>query len=607
MKTKQEAQHLAEDIATMKPEGYLDISRAVYQEVHGITSELQEEGDKDPAQYRYKFKIVAVPLHEDFIRKNRYTVKSEFIGFINSSLSPTSDQGTLFEGRYEWVKEGKNSYSSTYDIIGVLREYNFVFGTDRKSKSKVPCVIAANLEAEKIHYQTSAKQARIDITPFRDSIIEAVEKLAKKVHTFQSIGVTFIKEGDDSIVTSTSRAAQTSIKEIVELMLLPRIERVKAGRTWNEEQTQDSLWYNALPLFEQYGVKYSNDSRAHFKNCIRVLCKEYGIAREQIGIIASPWASMFFKGEWYDISFDTIKDLAEKGTDIVFIEKRDIVRALGRYASAVGVALVNTHGLLSDYAEDLAELADKVGANIALLTDYDIPGLLIASKLGEDVPRLGVDERMLRHFRISHDNKRLVIPYTAKKARLSPENLEYMIENDKRFNSEDVDIEFLRYEKIEIDAILSEVGAQRLWQYLQDLLEQEFPNRDYTRVINPTPDLSKHYPPIVEQLKLYYDKVAAGITKEESKKIEEELEDVHGFIDVEKKEREILDDRLGKIVREDEHLTEVAEAIIKLIEEKGYKITELEIHHPSPPSPVEEAPAAEEKEGGSQILKVLKL
>jgi hypothetical protein len=427
-----------------------------------------------------------------------------------------------------------------------------------------------------------------------DGIIKTVEKLAKKVHTFKSIGVRFESENEKYSLSRGSGEAKTYIKDIVEMMLLPRIEKVQAGGTINTEQTQDSLWYNALPLFEKWDVTYSNDSRAHFKNCIRQLCKEHGIAREEIGIIAAPWGSMFFKGQWYDISFDTIEDLAKKGTDIVFIEKRDIVRALGVYASKKGVALVNTHGLLSDYTEDLADLADRVGAHIALLTDYDIPGLLIASKLGENVPRLGVDERMLNHFGISHEDESLVIPYTARKKRLSSDKLDYLIENDMRFSSLVVDIEFLKHHKIEIDAILSKVEAQRLWEYLQDLLEKEFPTRDYRRVIDPRPDLSKHYHPVVKQLQIYYDNYATEITKEESDKIEKELKEVEGFIDdVEAKEKEILDDRLGKIVREDKHLNEVAEAFVTLIKEKGYKIME--------------AVEIPEEGGGFRKLKVLNI
>jgi 5S rRNA maturation endonuclease (ribonuclease M5) len=417
---------------------------------------------------------------------------------------------------------------------------------------------------------------------------------AKKIPTYRAIGVRFSGDTDKYQVSSRVRTARTTIKDIVYNMLIQRIRRVKAGHKITTEQTQDSLWYNALPLMEEENVNYSNDSRAHFKNCIRELCKEHGVAREQIGIIAAPWASMFFNGEWYDISFDTVQDLAKKGTDIVFIEKRDIVRALGKYASKKGVALVNTHGHLPDYAEDLAELADISGAHIAILTDYDKPGILIASKLKQSVPRLGVDERMLDHFDIDkeHDTT-LVIPYSARVPRLTEWNLQYLIKHDKRFSSKKViDIEFLRHHKIEIDAILAQVGAEKLWEYLQKLLKKEFPKRNYLRVINPAPALSKHYPPIVKQLQMYYDKRADEITKEESKKIEGELKDVEGFIDVEQKEKEILDDRLGKIVLEDKLFKDIAEEFVALDREKGYRISEIEI-----PKNNDDEDEAEEDEG----------
>jgi cupin superfamily acireductone dioxygenase involved in methionine salvage len=99
---------------------------------------------------------------------------------------------------------------------------------------------------------------------------------------------------------------------------------------------------------------------------------------------------------------------------------------------------------------------------------------------------------------------------------------------------------------------------------------------------------------VVKQLQIYYDNYATEITKEESDKIEKELKEVEGFIDdVEAKEKEILDDRLGKIVREDKHLNEVAEAFVTLIKEKGYKIME--------------AVEIPEEGGGFRKLKVLNI
>jgi hypothetical protein len=567
---KDRGKNLAERLHALYGMDYLetDPSKIVYTIEYGRTKEIP--------RYPFAFELIAVPMNAEMIRNDPSGVASEFNGLVNGAHSPL---GTKFDGNYSWFRKKSQRHVYADDIVDCLQQCGFVFYSEsRSTKNKVPCAILGNLISERVDY-TEKSKSKMDASPYVDTIVNAVERVASKVPTYKSIGVHFASESYRyRVISSRARASTTYIKDIVEMMLLPRIKKVKAGGKITIEQTQDSLWYNALPLFEQYYVKYSNDSRQHFKTCIRDLCKEYDIAREQIGIIAAPWASMFFDGQWFDISFDTIEDLAKKGTDIIFIEKRDIVRALGKYASRWGVALVNTHGILSDYAEDLAYLADISGAHITLLTDYDIPGILIASKLKESVPRLGVDERMLRYFNMSHENKMLVIPYSAKVARLTEINLDALVNRDKRFKSKKViDLEFLKQHKIEIDAILAQVGPESLWEYLRALLKKEFPRRNYLRVIDPRPDLSKHYPPIVTQLRLYYDNVVHEITEPESKKIEEELKDVPGFIDVKEKEKEILNERLGKIVTDNPHLKDVAEAFVALDKEKGYKISEIEI------------------------------
>ena len=75
---------------------------------------------------------------------------------------------------------------------------------------------------------------------------------------------------------------------------------------------------------------------------------------------------MYFDGNWTGVSFDAVNALANNGTDIVFIEKLDMVRVLGKYADKYGIALVNSHGHLSDYAQDLAKMAKVSGAHVAI-------------------------------------------------------------------------------------------------------------------------------------------------------------------------------------------------------------------------------------------------
>jgi hypothetical protein len=132
-----------------------------------------------------------------------------------------------------------------------------------------------------------------------------------------------------------------------------------------DEWTQDSVWYNALAVFEKYGKKLP--TRKYFKGLIRTVCSKLGVTREQIGIVAAPWAVMYYKGDWTLVSFDAVDSLAENGTDIIFIEKLDQVKVHGKHADKYGIALVNSHGHLVDYAEDLARKAKASGAHVGLL------------------------------------------------------------------------------------------------------------------------------------------------------------------------------------------------------------------------------------------------
>jgi hypothetical protein len=59
-----------------------------------------------------------------------------------------------------------------------------------------------------------------------------------------------------------------------------------------------------------------------------------------------------------------------------------------------------------------------------------------------------------------------------------------------------------------------------------------------------------------------------NITNKESAKITKELTNVNGFLNVRDKQREI-DNRLGKIVSEDEHLKDIATGLEELINKKS--------------------------------------
>jgi|SRR5215216_3600370 len=334
-----------------------------------------------------------------------------------------------------------------------------------------------------------------------------------------------------------------------------------------DEWTQDSVWYNALPIFEKYGMKLP--TRRYFKELIKVVCEKLGVTREQLGILAAPWATMYYNGSWIGVSFDAVDSLAGNGTDIIFIEKLDLVRVLGKYADKYGLALVNSHGHLVEYAKGLADAADASGAHVAIITDYDIPGVLIASEAAGMI-WLGVNEDMLTYFGMSKQNKLIVVPYNPKKDRIKPQDFRDLVGSDDRF-SDVVDINFLNKNKIELDAVLAAVGSERLWGYLMNKLKESYPTRDYTRVISSRPSLLDHYAQTIKNFNQYIHNHVDSLIAKESEKIESELKEVEGFIDVKEKRQEI-DKQLAKQIENNEHLTGIASMIEEMAKKAGYDI-----------------------------------
>jgi DNA topoisomerase VI subunit A len=225
--------------------------------------------------------------------------------------------------------------------------------------------------------------------------------------------------------------------------------------------TQNTAWYLFLPIMEQ-AVKDKIISkvitRDYFKKLLNEICKAAGIKREDIDIIAGVRAELYFGGTWTSVSFDAIHELAEKGTDIVFIEKEGVPEVLTEHADKYGIAMVNTRGYLTEYGKDLMTAAKKSGANVVIMTDYDLTGINIASQSPKDMPWIGVDDATLEYFNLNRES----LTAEATNTRIL-DSVRKKVEGDERFKN--VDIEFLKEQRIEIDAILAQVGDERFWEY----------------------------------------------------------------------------------------------------------------------------------------------
>jgi hypothetical protein len=197
--------------------------------------------------------------------------------------------------------------------------------------------------------------------------------------------------------------------------------------------------------------------------------------------------------------------------------------------------------------------AERSGAHVAIMTDYDLTGVHIAL-LCNGIPWIGVDNSTLEYFDLNRDD----LAVDATNLRLV-NTVEELTRVDGRFK--DVDIDFLENKRVEIDAILSQVGGERLWEFIQRKLTELYPTRNYNRAIELPAVETLYRKPVQDHLTFineYYSKLIAPKVKE----ITKSLSKVTGMIDIDEKQEEIQDE-LQKIVDADDGVKSIMIPVIE--------------------------------------------
>src|SRR5439155_21884536 len=88
-----------------------------------------------------------------------------------------------------------------------------------------------------------------------------------------------------------------------------------------------------------------------------------------------------FEGVWRSVDMDRVSELAEKGTDLAFIEKRGAVEIVTKFIGDSGMSFCNTQGHFVYYAKDLAREFKKSGGHPSIITDCDCAGINIAERV----------------------------------------------------------------------------------------------------------------------------------------------------------------------------------------------------------------------------------
>jgi hypothetical protein len=167
-----------------------------------------------------------------------------------------------------------------------------------------------------------------------------------------------------------------------------------------------------------------------------------------------------------------------------------------------------------------------------------LTGINIASHSPKDMPWIGIDDVTLEYFNLNREN----LSAEATNIRIL-DSVRKKVAGDERFKN--VDLEFLKELRIEIDAILAQVGDERFWEYIIYKLKQLYPKRNYNRAI-PLPERyskekSDLLPTATKKLIRYIMDLTEDGTKETENAIRAEQENIDGFLDIQEQKKKNLE------------------------------------------------------------------
>lgn len=236
-------------------------------------------------------------------------------------------------------------------------------------------------------------------------------------------------------------------------------------------------------------------------------------------------------GNNQNVTLDNVKSLAKYGTDALFIEKEDGIILLDEQANIYGLALINTHGHMTEYGKDFVKAFTEESVGAASFTDLDAAGVAIAAGAGRGIPRIGVTDEMLEYFGL--ERKDVDEEYTPNRNQITRAKklvekyrlgLKYNFKGIRTYNDEDTgewkkepyanyrDYEYVHYEldyilgpdhdgrharRIEINSVKAKLKTklglekykEKFWSYVEKKLLEFAPTRNYNRVISSKPKI----------------------------------------------------------------------------------------------------------------------
>jgi hypothetical protein len=206
-----------------------------------------------------------------------------------------------------------------------------------------PNLILVNLICPKIDYRSYGK-SRIDFSPFASAVAETTV-------------LACIGGGRSSDGRPSKRRVLLEVLEDRKYKwnLLDAAERLK--HMW----TQSDVFYATRKLLiETYHYSNEEIDRDYITGLIKEVCEDdLDVKREDIGILAADIAQLYFEGKWMDVGLKEIEQLSMYGIALLIIEKEGVAEQLRVFADQKRIALLNTRGFLTEYAEILSKKSEQ--------------------------------------------------------------------------------------------------------------------------------------------------------------------------------------------------------------------------------------------------------
>jgi len=389
-----------------------------------------------------------------------------------------------------------------------------------------------NLWSPRIEY-TDYGKSHINLEPFSKTIADTLYKIcsgsgSKRTADYNNNADNVDKQKAINIFTGFLEERHIHVLKSPKLKITDR---------WNTSTPV----YRIRPILEKHGLDLT---RKYLQGLVRTICKRLGVEREDLGIYEATRAQLYVKGGIYDVSLEQLVKIKKKGADILIIEKEGVVELLMPHADKYGFALCYTKGFLTDNAKKFCELSSNEGGNIAILTDLDMSGLLIAGKVPH-IPRIGITLETLQTLQIpisevaeelTEQNKHAdAVEKLHLEGFIAKKDWDFVSSHSSRYGG-----------RIEIDNVLAYSGAEKFWQnFVIKRFGDLFPSRDYRRSVNIPESVT---PLVLQDIIDSADEKIKEYLKPEREKILSQLQSYDGFIeDVPKEEAQVTEKMQAKL------------------------------------------------------------